>query len=63
MPIVRANSLRHVLDQAGKPCRWLVKEDGHGFYQLANRVELYDTMLAFFNQHLRKTAASEQAAE
>ena len=63
MPIVHANSLRHVLDQAGKPCRWLVKEDGHGLYQLANRVELYDTMLAYSNQHLGVTAKHEQAAE
>ncbi|MCT8126792.1 S9 family peptidase [Alishewanella sp. BS5-314] len=63
VPIVHANNLRRALDQAGKPYQWLVKEDGHGFYQLANRVELYDTMLAFFNQHLSVPAAAEQAAE
>lgn len=63
VPIVHANNLRRALDQAGKPYQWLVKEDGHGFYQLANRVALYDTMLAFFNQHLGANSIAEQAAE
>ncbi|EHR39829.1 alpha/beta hydrolase family protein [Alishewanella jeotgali] len=52
VPIVHANNLRRALDAAGKQYQWLVKEDGHGFYQVANRVELYETMLTFFNQHI-----------
>lgn len=59
VPIIHANNLRKALDQAGKNYQWLVKEDGHGFYQVAHRVELYDKMLQFFNQHIGAAAAAK----
>ena len=45
--------LRKALDNIGKGYKWMVKDkEGHGFYDIDNRVELYDSMLEFFNQHI-----------
>ena len=52
VPIIHANNLRKALDNAGKPYEWMVKDDGHGFFKVENRVELYDAMLTFFNKHI-----------
>lgn len=52
VPIIHANNLRKALDNAGKSYEWIVKEDGHGFFKVENRVELYDAMLTFFNKHI-----------
>lgn len=47
------NRLREALDALGKDYRWMVKEEeGHGFYNVDNRVELYDSMLEFLDQHI-----------
>jgi len=48
-----AERLRTALDEAGKSYRWMIKEkEGHGFYQMDNRVDLYEGMLGFFNEHI-----------
>jgi len=48
-----AHRLRDALDRVGKSYEWLIKEDeGHGFYDVDNRVELYESMLGFFNRHI-----------
>lgn len=52
VPIVHANNLKRALDNSGKQYQWLVKDDGHGFYQVKNRVSLYDSMLKFFDMHI-----------
>lgn len=56
VPIVHANNLRKALDSIGKPYEWLVKEDGHGFFNVDNREALYTQMLAFFDKHIGKDA-------
>lgn len=52
VPIVHANNLRRALDAINKPYEWMVKEDGHGFYKLENRVALYTKMLEFFDKNI-----------
>ncbi len=54
VPIVHANNLRQALDAAGKPYEWMVKEDGHGFFNVDNREALYTKMLEFFDKHIGK---------
>ena len=54
VPIVHANNLKKALDDIGKPYEWLVKEDGHGFFIVDHREELYTRMLAFFDKHIGK---------
>lgn len=57
VPIGHALRLRKALDRIGKRYEWLVKDkEGHGFYDVANRVELYTRMLAFFDQHIGSSA-------
>lgn len=60
VPIIHANNLRKALDNAGKPYEWMVKDDGHGFFKVENRVELYDAMLNFFNKHIGATPVAKQ---
>ncbi|MBV2128123.1 alpha/beta hydrolase family protein [Arsukibacterium indicum] len=54
VPIVHANNLKKALDDIGKPYEWLVKEDGHGFFKVDHRVELYSKMVEFFDKHIGK---------
>lgn len=54
VPIVHANNLKKALDKIGKPYKWMVKEEGHGFYQVDNREALYTEMLAFFEKNIGK---------
>nr|WP_301003853.1 prolyl oligopeptidase family serine peptidase [Arsukibacterium sp.] len=54
VPIVHANNLKKALDEIGKPYEWLVKEDGHGFFKVDHRVELYSKMAEFFDKHIGK---------
>ena len=53
VPVGHAHRLRDALDAAGKDYEWMIKEkEGHGFYDVANRVDLYESMLAFFREHI-----------
>ncbi|AKS41777.1 alpha/beta hydrolase family protein [Wenzhouxiangella marina] len=53
-----AERLRDALDEIGKSYEWLIKEEeGHGFYNVDNRVELYERMLSFFNRHIGEPSA------
>lgn len=52
VPIIHANNLKKALDGIGKPYEWMVREEGHGFYKLENRVALYNKMLEFFDKHI-----------
>lgn len=60
VPIIHANNLRKALDNAGKPYEWMVKDDGHGFFKVENRGELYDAMLNFFNKHIGAAPVAKQ---
>jgi len=53
VPVGHAHRLSDALDAAGMEYEWMIKEkEGHGFYQVDNRVDLYEAMLAFFNKHI-----------
>lgn len=51
--IKHAHRLRDELEKLNKHYEWLVKPmEGHGFYKPENRLELYQRMLAFLEQHI-----------
>ena len=54
VPIAHATSLRRALKAAGNPVEvWHVeRKEGHGFGNPDNRREMYERMLAFFDQHI-----------
>lgn len=53
VPDSQADELRDALDRAGKSYQWLYfRNEGHGFYKLDHKVELYTKMLAFFDKHI-----------
>lgn len=59
VPLQQAEALRARLDTLGRDYEWLVKpNEGHGFYDTANRVELFETMLNFLDKNLQ-TAATQ----
>ncbi len=48
VPVGHAERLRDALEALDKPYRWMIKQDeGHGFFDVDNRVELYDAILDF----------------
>lgn len=48
-----AEALRDALDAIDYPYEWLAKEgEGHGFYDVDNRIELNNKVLAFLEKHL-----------
>ncbi len=63
VPVGHAYRLRDALDDIDKDYEWMIKEkEGHGFFNVDNRVELYDAMLTFFNRHIgpsRRQVASD----
>ncbi len=64
VPIGHAERLRRALDQTGKRYEWLVKDkEGHGFYDVDNRVELYTRMLSFFNRHIGRSIETSANVE
>ena len=63
VPVGHAYRLREALDEIGKDYEWMIKEkEGHGFYQVPNRVDLYESMLAFFNKHIGPGGPSDAEA-
>lgn len=53
VPYSQATQLREALDKRKHPYEWLVKSDeAHGFYRVEARVELYERLLAFFDEHI-----------
>ena len=63
VPVGHAYRLREALDRVGKDYEWMIKEqEGHGFYQVPNRVDLYESMLAFFNKHIGPGGPSDAEA-
>ena len=48
-----AEALRDALDAIDYPYEWLAKDgEGHGFYDVDNRTELNNKVLAFLEKHL-----------
>lgn len=63
VPVGHAHRLRDALDEIGKDYEWMIKEEeGHGFYDVDNRVDLYTAMLEFFDRHIGPDAESSEAA-
>ena len=53
VPVGHAERLRSAMGEHGKSYRWMVKEnEGHGFFDVDNRVALYDAVLDFLNEHI-----------
>jgi dipeptidyl aminopeptidase/acylaminoacyl peptidase len=58
VPLLQAEVLRERMDALNKPYDWLVKpNEGHGFYDKDNKIELFTTMLAFLERNLSTTTA------
>lgn len=63
VPVGHAYRLRDALGRIGKSYQWMIKEEeGHGFFNVDNRVELYDQMLAFFDRHIGEQSGERSEA-
>ncbi|MYJ76175.1 MAG: S9 family peptidase [Gammaproteobacteria bacterium] len=61
-PPEHATRLRRALVRAGNEPEWLFdRQQGHGFLGDAARVELFERMLAFFQEHTGNHASPEEA--
>lgn len=54
VPMVHFESLKASLDKAKIPFDYIVKPEGHGYYRMENKKELYSKMLKFFDTHIGK---------
>lgn len=53
VPISHAERMRRALREAGNEPEWLVeRREGHGFYNMENRVKLSQQLLTFFERHI-----------
>lgn len=53
VPYSQSKQLRAALEERGHPHEWMSKpNEGHGYYNQANRAEFYERMLGFLNQHI-----------
>lgn len=58
-PFNQAKLLRAELDKRKHPYEWMAKaNEGHGFYALDNRIELYEKMEDFLGRHIGARAAA-----
>ncbi len=58
VPVVHARKMREALEQAGNPPEWLLFErEGHGFFDLDHRIELYKRMESFLDKHIGNAAS------
>ena len=55
VPVEHAEVLKKSLDENGKDYEWLMFDDeGHGYWQVDHRVEFYDRLEAFLDEHIGK---------
>jgi dipeptidyl aminopeptidase/acylaminoacyl peptidase len=53
VPYDEAKEMRDALEKAGKPVQWLAKSgEGHGFYNVDNRIQMYTKVLAFLKRNI-----------
>ena len=53
VPIEHAEALRDALNKANKRFEWFVKPaETHGFFDVDNRTEYYEKVLAFLDKHI-----------
>lgn len=56
-PVEHAHAMRAALTAAGRPPEWfLAPNEGHGFYDTANRTAFYEKLEAFLGKHIGKGA-------
>jgi len=54
-PVAHADAMRAALTAAGRPPEWfLAPNEGHGFYDTANRTVFYEKLEAFLGKHIGK---------
>ncbi len=58
VPFDQATFLRDQLDDAGMSYEWMQRDEGHGFTQVDNRIDMYQAMLAFLDKHIGEDRAS-----
>lgn len=64
VPQTHADRMRSALREAGNDPVWLIeRREGHGFYNLPNRVRLYTQLLAFLDEHIGSTSKPVAASE
>jgi dipeptidyl aminopeptidase/acylaminoacyl peptidase len=53
VPVEHAEALRKALDKANKRYEWFVKSaETHGFFDVENRTEYYEKVIAFLDKHI-----------
>lgn len=61
-PVAHAEAMRKALIAAGRPPEWfLAPNEGHGFYDTANRTAFYEKLGAFLDKHIGDKAGTAQA--
>ncbi|WP_444994589.1 alpha/beta hydrolase family protein [Aliikangiella sp. IMCC44359] len=60
VPIINAYLVEERMKKLGKPYKTLYREDGHGFQNEKYRVELYEEMLSFLQEHIGPGAKPKQ---
>jgi dipeptidyl aminopeptidase/acylaminoacyl peptidase len=59
-PVEHAEAMRAALIAAGRPPEWfLAPNEGHGFYDTANRTAFYEKLEAFLGKHIGKGAGAK----
>ena len=59
-PVEHAHAMRAALVKANRPPEWfLAPNEGHGFYDTANRTAFYEKLEAFLGKHIGKGAAAK----
>ena len=59
-PVDHAESMRAALTASGRPPEWfLAPNEGHGFYDTANRTAFYEKLEAFLGRHIGTGAAAK----
>jgi dipeptidyl aminopeptidase/acylaminoacyl peptidase len=60
-PVEHAEAMRKALIAAGRPPEWfLAPNEGHGFYDTANRTAFYEKLEAFLGKHIGDKAGTAQ---
>ncbi|TQV89361.1 alpha/beta hydrolase family protein [Aliikangiella coralliicola] len=64
VPIEQAASLKNALDKIGKKYEWLeLRNEGHGYYDVKNRVRIFKKILAFLDKNIGDSSARQSASK
>ncbi|MFQ6371517.1 alpha/beta hydrolase family protein [Shewanella sp. YIC-542] len=50
--LVHGERMKAALEKNGKQFQWMVKPEGHGYYHMKNKVELYNKMIKFIDDNI-----------